>query len=304
MEQVEIKHPFDLVFRIEKCPISDKLQICNAFDSYEVLRGVEDVFVVDVLEINENQLLLRISLKEPVTYKEISEYINDMLNFVKEKTKLHGMIEPIGIKWFIKDFGSISEKFEEKRLADNSKRKELLSKIGIELLKEDLKKTERKYDLPPNKYIYLINEKKLDRSIEIFTDAVLHGTHGLCITRTHPSIIRESYGLKKTPIIWLSQTIDKNEKTVLSTDIPNLHLIITDFIERAGESIVFLDGLEYLITNNNFQTVLKFLHLLNDKVMLHPTRVIIPFDSSTVDEKQYALLEKETKKLEISLELV
>lgn len=50
-----------------------------------------------------------------------------------------------------------------------------------------------------------MNEEKPIKSNEIFLDLVTHSVHGLYITRTIPQRIRERYGLKKTPIIWLGK---------------------------------------------------------------------------------------------------
>ena len=124
-----------------------------------------------------------------------------------------------------------------------------------------------------------------------------HDVSGLCISRNMPTIIREEHGLKKTPIVWLTNNETPKEKCLPPTDIPRLHLAVTDFLEKAEESVVMLDGLVYLMTNNNFPTVLKLVQLLGDKVMLHNGRMIIPMTPDAVSTKEMGVLEKEMELL-------
>lgn len=57
--------------------------------------------------------------------------------------------------------------------------------------------------------------------------------------------------------------------------------------------IVLLDGLECLITNNNFLTVLKFVQSLRDRVAVNCSILLIALNHSTLDAHELKLLEKE-----------
>jgi archaellum biogenesis ATPase FlaH len=75
--------------------------------------------------------------------------------------------------------------------------------------------------------------------------------------------------------------------------------LITDFINKGKDSIVILEGLEYLIAQNNFDIVLKFIQTLRDLVLLENSRLIIPLNKDAFNQKELAQLEKELEVLKL-----
>ncbi|MGD2250777.1 MAG: DUF835 domain-containing protein, partial [Candidatus Methanofastidiosia archaeon] len=151
-------------------------------------------------------------------------------------------------------------------------------------------KTECTHWLEPME-AYIIQEKKPKKTLKIFTDLVTHGVPGFIISREHPERLRQRCNLVKTPMLWLSRTTGKN--TINPDDLPKLHYIIEDFTRKCHESVVLLDGLEYLITQNDFATVLNYLQDLKDMVVLHNARLVIPLHVEALPEDQFSMLERE-----------
>ncbi len=295
-EQAEIKHSFELILDTEECSLSDKLLLSNAIDGWEVVRGVGDILVVDVLEFLGNRLVLKVSLKRPLTYKEINEYMEDLLEFAGEQTNYHVSMKPAGIRWDLKGTGALSDRFDESLLISRSRRSEILRKMDIRLQKEAESHSTPKYDLQPGA-CYISRERKSEKAFEIFTDLVTHGLQGLCVTRIRPETVRERYGLRKTPVVWLTQNADPNEKCISPTDMPRLHFVISDFLDKAEDSVILLEGMEYIITHNSFPSALKLIQLLIDRVMMHRSRLLLPVDPQAVGEKELALLERDMRPL-------
>ena len=293
---IEIRHSFKVSFKVEDCTMSEKLLLCNAIDGYEVLKDVSDIMVIDVLSFDQSLLIIKVSLKEPLTYKEIDEYILDMVEYVREQTNYKADFDPVGIEWDVKKLGNVSVLFDSDQLISHPARRAFLEKLDIATRHEKRAKSKQKYDLKAG-LLFMVKERKNDRSFEVFTDLVTHDFPGLCITRSSPDIIREEHGLKETPIVWLTNNEIEKERCLPPTDIPRLHLAVTDFMEKAQDSIILLDGLEYLATNNNFATVLKLVQLLRDKVMLHNGRMIINVVPGALGDKEIGLLEKEMENL-------
>ncbi len=146
--------------------------------------------------------------------------------------------------------------------------------------------------------IYLATDETGQDSIALFTDLVSIGLEGLCITRTHPDKMRERYDIK-TPIIWLSRSKDYAER-VDPTDLISLAHTIREFIGKGSKSVVLLEGLEYLITQNSFDDVLKLVQSLNDSIAPSKSRLIVPFNPGVLEQQQIALLGKECKHLDFS----
>ncbi len=290
-ELIEVKNSFDLVLRIDECSLKDKFQLCNAFDSYEVSDGVQDVLVVDIVEFDTEKFTLRITLKCPLTYIEINEYVSEIIKYATEKMENKIRITPLSVRWAHKSFGSASERIDATFLKNDSQRQKLLNKIGIKPSTEGEGGGAAKYALKTG-MSFIVKESKPLKAYAIFVDQVTHGAQGLVITRTNPIMIRDNYGLKKTPMVWLTQSQVQGEKCIAPTDVSRLQLIVADFLSRSQNSILLIDGIEYLITQNNFQTVLKFLQLMGDEIAVKQSRMLVTIDPEAIDKRELALLER------------
>ena len=154
---------------------------------------------------------------------------------------------------------------------------------------EKARKTAIKYELRKG-FGYVVKELKPEKSFEMFTDQVTHNIPGLCITREHPQVIRKKWGLEKTPIIWLSNQLGK--VYVNPTNIGILSDTIIRFIEKSGDSVVMIDGVEFLIVNNDFEKVLRMIHHVSEATMEYKSRLIVSVDPRTLDLREMALLER------------
>lgn len=143
---------------------------------------------------------------------------------------------------------------------------------------------------------YMVKGTMPNKALSIFKDLVTHDIEGLCISRTHPEKIREMYDLRKIPVLWLSRSQDYRGHLEPS-DLVELMQTIKEFVTKSANSVVLLDGLEYLITQNSFEDILRFIQSLNDIISTSNSRVIIPVDQTTIDEKQLHLLQREMNEI-------
>jgi len=123
----------------------------------------------------------------------------------------------------------------------------------LELTPEETKNSKQKYNLDRS-ISYCIGEEKLDKSYEIFTDQLLHGNHGLCLSKFPPEKVRDAYGLERTPIVWVAFKDDEN--TVSPKDLDAMESIIFDFLTRAEKPVILIDCFnEIRLTNGMVKTV-------------------------------------------------
>jgi isoleucyl-tRNA synthetase len=156
--------------------------------------------------------------------------------------------------------------------------------------KGDVKPAAAIHDLERS-FSYLVEEDKPETSYTLFLNAMKKGMKGYCITRNYPAKIRSKFDLKDTPIIWLSNV--GRESTIRPKDLEKLSLALEQFLSQAGGGIVLLDGLEYLITNNNFITVLRLIQSLRDQVAINQSILLMAVNRSTLESHQLNLLERE-----------
>src|SRR2546422_1151442 len=145
-------------------------------------------------------------------------------------------------------------------------------------------------------HTYAVLERDASQAFEIFKDFVTHGTQGLCITRRAPKAVMTEYGLERTPILWLSRVA--TEKNAVRPSPPEkVALAVEHFIEVSEHPVVLLDGLEYLVSHNDFGSVLALLHDLNESVAMREAILLVPFDPTAFNEREIALVRREVRLL-------
>lgn len=143
---------------------------------------------------------------------------------------------------------------------------------------------------------YVVKERKPYLAYKLFSSAIAEGIPALCVTRQFPEKVREAFDLKDTRILWLSHTPGPDHHN--PTSIGTLATLISSFIERYKKCYVLIDGLEYLVINNGFQQVLRFVEHINEQVMQSRSTVLIPISPNAFSEKELALLERNVETIE------
>jgi hypothetical protein len=169
----------------------------------------------------------------------------------------------------------------------------------------------RSYDIPRG--IYLLEDESNRTAMALFSELVTRPLRpdatvpsasespadtlsfliptGLVVTRVHPDRVREEYGLQVTPILWLTES--PGERRIAPTSIAVLTDTVTRFMESNPNSIVFIDGVEYLVTHNDFRRVLGFLDSLNETAWITKSRLLISLNAKSLDARELAVLERD-----------
>lgn len=170
------------------------------------------------------------------------------------------------------------------------------SSLGQEFIDE-------KY-LPSIGDIVVYNEKKNHMSIKALIYLIKEKDASiLCVSRLPAEDFIERHNLKdifserKFPIYWLS-SVD-SEKTIHPVHLGKFLDIVKTFIENNETPAVYIDGIEYLISLNNFLTVLRFIEKLNEVVKIHRAWMIMPINLDALERKEVAFLEREVRVIDM-----
>lgn len=144
--------------------------------------------------------------------------------------------------------------------------------------------------------IYAIQEARPDGAMRLFAKLLDQGHAGLCVTRDYPKKVQETYGLKGVPFFWLSSAEDVG--AIQPTQLSLLYHEIENFYSREPHAVLMIAGLEYLISQNSFAGVLKFVQLLVEKVALYDQICLIPISPETMESKEWANLQRELRMLD------
>ncbi len=143
---------------------------------------------------------------------------------------------------------------------------------------------------------YLVKERKPNLTYRLFRLLKGDGRPSLVVSRRHPAKIRKERDMEDVRVVWLSHT--PGEDFHNPTALGGLNKLICKFIQDNDRSAVLLDGLEYLILNNNFVQTLLFVEHVNEFVMQKPALVLIPINPEALEPKEMALLERNLELLE------
>ena len=162
----------------------------------------------------------------------------------------------------------------------------------------------RKYNLKPGRS-YVVEESPPSISFDAFVNLVSTSTDdegkmvGVAVTRQHPDLVREKYGLENTPIYWLATRA--GDKVLSPTNLGILTHMLVKFAEETPNGVILLDGIEYLVSNNDFNKVLRVIDQVGDNIAQSKCRMIIPVDPRAFDQRQLALLERNMERLSLNV---
>ena len=145
-------------------------------------------------------------------------------------------------------------------------------------------------------FIYLVKEKRPNISFAMFKEATDHGAQGMLVVREHPNRLKQVHEFEAAKILWLTRRVGVDH--IDPTELSLLSLEITKFVQGTPKSVVLLEGLEYIITQNDFETVLRFVNHLHDFVLAHDCAVIIVIDPRVLSTRELALLERSARIVE------
>lgn len=150
---------------------------------------------------------------------------------------------------------------------------------------------------------YVLKEDRPERSFALFASLLAQGARGLCISRSHPDILKQKYKFVAESL-WLTKTETAQSQLaapgieyVSPNNLAHLASAIRDFLSKGENGVVIIEGLEYLMTQNDFKSVLKFIQLINEQVVLDKGYLLVPVDEATMDPKDFSLVEREVSQV-------
>ncbi len=136
---------------------------------------------------------------------------------------------------------------------------------------------------------YFIDEYSPEFSLKIFKAIVDQNTNGLFITRTEPQKAGEQWKLLNSKIIWLCS---RSGSGCLPPALEKISHTVNEFINNNPNSVVYLDGLEFIVNNNDFLKTLSLIDNLKENIAIKRSILLFPISSTIFSEKEIALLGK------------
>ncbi|AMQ18443.1 DUF835 domain-containing protein [Thermococcus peptonophilus] len=136
------------------------------------------------------------------------------------------------------------------------------------------------YIIPPSSGLTLLSK-------------LITGRAPLIITRTMPENVRKILNLEEVPVLWLT-TAECGDGCVNPRRLEYLlHTLVTFMKRKETLKLIYLDGLEYLILENGFIPVYKFLSTLKDYALINNTVILVPVEKASLNEREWNLFRRE-----------
>ncbi len=143
---------------------------------------------------------------------------------------------------------------------------------------------------------YLMIDADYDEIMGLFKKLLKTGQDGLLITRQYPKKLITKYELDDVSVTWLSN-VDR-ENSISPKNLEKFSLNIEQFLaEKSG--IIILDGLDYLISNNDFRNILNLVQSLKDQVSINDALIIFTVNKKILGEGQMDMLRSELEELAV-----
>ena len=140
--------------------------------------------------------------------------------------------------------------------------------------------------------VVIIQEKKTYLSYALIRRLSNEGMKCMIIGREPPERVQSVRFIRinEDDVIWLTTLVGR--RCVNPTHLGSVQNSLTKFIDSNRRGIVLIDGLEYLIANNGFDAVLKFINRIEDMIITTGTTVVVSVDPRTLDAQHLALIER------------
>ena len=147
-------------------------------------------------------------------------------------------------------------------------------------------------------YNYLVIDDERKTAFEMFVSLLKKGSPGLCISTTFPDKLKREYDLESVDIVWLTDTSTPDQKTMNPHRLEfEMMRTYASFVKNNTNATILLDGFEYMVVENGFEKVFKFIKKLNDLSSVNSGTLFIPIGTSSLETDQLGVLRKEFDKV-------
>ena len=119
----------------------------------------------------------------------------------------------------------------------------------------------------------------------------------LIIGREHPREWKAKTGIEPEEYIWLTRV--EHKKAVSPSSLHVLSGRVIEFIRKNPGSVVYIEGIEYMLFYSDFKAIAKFLFSIRDVALIENAYVLILANEHALTKEQMAVLKKEFEEINI-----
>jgi len=152
----------------------------------------------------------------------------------------------------------------------------------------------------PAGHSYLFKKGGSSAAFDIFKRFLVSGRRGIILSRLPPEKIPILYEVE-CPSIWIVSR-PPSKGSVMTVDpqrLTRVYSLIGDFVRNNPGSVALLDGLNYLLSENDFSSVMKTVQLINEAIAMTRSILLVPIDPKGFSDTELGFLEREIPPFEM-----
>jgi hypothetical protein len=110
--------------------------------------------------------------------------------------------------------------------------------------------------------------------------------------RGHPRALRQRLEQTEAAILWLTDKESKEEATI-PPSLERIIVTVQEFMEDSPKAVILLDDVQYLISNNAFEGLARFVRTLVDEVSERDAIFILSIDPEGLKPQERSVIERE-----------
>jgi len=140
-------------------------------------------------------------------------------------------------------------------------------------------------------YMYMLEDEDGSRSFELLEDLITEDKKMMVITRKHPKKIEKEYDidLEDEESVWLSTRND--DLSIDPKQLDTLGMEIEMFLSEGGD-LIFIEGLDYLLSHNQNSLILQFFQSIEDQVTTSEAAMVFTIPPSRMEEEHLTIVNK------------
>jgi archaellum biogenesis ATPase FlaH len=114
--------------------------------------------------------------------------------------------------------------------------------------------------------------------------------------RGHPKSLQAKAKNMDVTLLWLTDRETSQERTV-PPSLERIVSIIDSFVEEKKRAVILLDDIQYLVSNTNFEGVVRFLRNIVDSISERNAVFMVSLSPESLRPQERSILEREMEVL-------
>lgn len=138
--------------------------------------------------------------------------------------------------------------------------------------------------------ITIVRSRRVEDALELVEGLASEDASLLSITRAFPDKLNLPVSFGSVDYYWLTNMV--GERRISPSSLGRIVSIVKSAADGAKKTVIFLEGIEYLVLENDFNAVLKALNQVCDIAVNSESKVFISVDPVALNQKEIAMMER------------